>query len=147
MKITGKPIRIFLWALHASIVGIGIAVAWTAFTIKPDEEDPTTVAGFFAGMMALCVASLFLLQNTTKIRNSQPSDYWVNLVIGIGLLVSAYFWISGEVGLHPTDRFLTIFVIILGYFAALAAVIMVLLIYLLRPVWECLLDRFSGNHN
>ena len=92
---------VLIWAWCLTIVALGAAVFLSAIASQPTEIDPTGGAGFHASMMALCVSSLFLTYNTIKIKGSHPSDYIVNLVVGIGLFVSAYFWVSSELGVHP----------------------------------------------
>ena len=115
-----KFAKLLLWFWYFCIVAIGIAVCIVAFTHQPTGQaptngDPTGGAGFYAAIMALCVAVIALTHNATKIDNINLRDYAMNIAMGVGLSIGAYLWISSEVGTHPSDIFLLISVLSLFF--------------------------------
>ena len=135
--------RILLWTWYLVIVALGAAITAAAISGQPTESDPSGGAGFYAAMMALCVASLFLTYNTIKIEGWRPPDYVVNLLVGFGLLVSAYLWVSSELEAHPFAPELPNAMLVLGVAVASIALLLLPLVYLIYQVWE----NFIHNDN
>ena len=143
METEGKYGKFILWPWYLALLALGAAIIVAAISSQATENDPTGGAGFYAAMMALCVASFFLTHSTVNIRSSSPVDYAVNFVIGIGLFVGAYFWVSSESGVHPTDPQLSNAMLVLSIGVASIALLLIPLVFLIHQLWK----NFTHNGN
>ena len=80
---------------------VGILSFVTALTAVATPENPAGVAGLYAPLIALSVASMFLVEAFGV--GIWPSRRWRGAIVGIGSLASAYLWIADEAGVHPRD--------------------------------------------
>ena len=104
---TEAEIRTVDWLKTSSIVlyfvgsTVGIVAFITAMTTAATENNPAGVAGLYAPLIALSVASMFFVEAFGV--GIWPSRRWRGAIVGVGSLASAYLWIADEAGIHPRD--------------------------------------------
>ena len=93
-----RKIRGFFHAWwYAIIIAIGIASFGASLESQPADSDPSGGAGFYAAIIAMCVAATTLTQSVVKPKYPRL----VKVGIGIGVCASAYLWVSAEAKAHP----------------------------------------------
>ena len=82
---------------YAIIVVIGIVSFIASLQRQPSDSDPSGGAGFYAAIIAMCVAAAALTESVVKPKYPKL----VKVVMGIGVCLSAYLWVSAELNVHP----------------------------------------------
>ena len=84
------------------VAGIVAVVAfYTALTTDGTDEDPAGVAGLYAPLIALSVATMIVAE---AFRVSTHLFLWLRAIgIGVGSSLSAYLWMAEEAEVHPSD--------------------------------------------
>ncbi len=117
------------------IQGIAVMIAIAAFLTPlltpPTEDNPTADVGLFAPVVALCVAAMLLTQ-AMQVRGL-PIRPIPGICIGIGSMVSAYFWMADEAGVHARDLDLPVVLLVLLGLAAVATVSIPILTLMSKP--------------
>ena len=107
-----------------------IVVFLGALTTDPTEKDPSGEAGFFAAMLALCAAAIFIAETanakSTSIRRAP------GIFLGIVTLASAYLWIAAEAGVHPANPVLFGQIGFIWLLCAILAVLIAMMLLFIR---------------
>ena len=82
---------------YAIISAIGIASFIVSLQSQPSDSNPSGEAGFYAAIIAMCVAAIALTESVVKPKYPKL----VKVVMGIGVCASAYLWVSAEAKVHP----------------------------------------------
>ena len=87
--------------LYLTITVLGAIAFIGALSVEqPQHETPPAIGvGFFAALIAMCVATCALLKAATKPKNPRLVEF----IMAIGVCASAYLWVSAESGLHPAN--------------------------------------------
>ena len=87
--------------LYMTITVLGAIAFIGALSVEQPQQDvtPPIGVGFFAALIAMCVAACALLKAATEPKNPRLIEF----MMAIGICASAYLWVSAESGLHPTN--------------------------------------------
>lgn len=85
-----------LW-WYAIIIVIGAATFGASLESQPSDSDLSGGAGFYAAIIAMCVAATALTESVVKPKYPKL----VKVGMGIGVCASAYLWVSAESNAHP----------------------------------------------
>lgn len=142
-----NALKYLLSAWYVALTVYCILVVIVALSSERTMENPTGNAGVHAAMMALGVGAIAFTRAVTNIQRSNPLDQALNFVMGLGLVIGAYFWISSEEGVHPTDQgllaaFLSIWIMLM--FIVLPAIPFISLII---QAWERYRQRRNNSED
>ncbi len=88
-------------AVYCAAGFVAIIAFYTALTTDGTKEDPAGVAGLYAPLIALSVASMVVAE---AFRVSTRLFLWLRAIgIGVGSSLSAYLWMAEEAEVHPSN--------------------------------------------
>ena len=82
---------------YAIIIVIGITAFVASLESQPSDSDLSGGAGFYAAIIAMCVAATALTKSFATPKYPQLADF----SMAIGVCISAYLWVSAEAKTHP----------------------------------------------
>ncbi len=105
-----------------TIAGIFTAFVFlNALLTEGTEENPSGIAGWSAGMLAMSVAAIVIVEATYS--GSISVKRWPGVFLGLVAMASAYLWVAGEAEVHPADPELFLFTGMFWLTCALLAVV------------------------
>ena len=89
------------WTLYVPLVVLIIAAILVPI-FGTTDEDPTRGAGSMAPILALSAVVINILRDWRGLRGATAR--WMKLVMSVGFLFSAYFWLAAESEVSPYSK-------------------------------------------
>ena len=84
---------------YAITTTFAVIVFLAALFSEPTEKDPSGGAGFYAAMLAMCAAAIFIAE--AAYAKDAPVRRWPGVFLGVVTMASAYLWVAAESEVHP----------------------------------------------
>ena len=108
-----------------TIAGIfAVLVFLNALLTKGTEENPSGVAGWSAGMLAMSVAAIVIVE--AAYSGSGSISRWPGVFLGVVAMASAYLWVADAAKVHPASLELFLFTGLFWLTCALLAIMVLL---------------------
>ncbi len=109
-----------------TIAGIfAVIVFLNALLTDGTEESPSGVAGWSAGMLAMSVAAIVIVE--AAYSGSIAVKRWPGVFLGVVAMASAYLWVAAESEVHPANPGL--FAGTIGFWLTCALLAIVVLVF------------------